>query len=353
MTVDEVQQRLQAFYDTREAGLSRPRVSDTTLLGSGFETDVFAFTLQTERAGAEESQDLVLRVYAGEDVSEKAGREFNAMSRLHKTGYPVPQVLVLQRDPAPLGRPFMIMERIHGVSLESACWSASEERRQELAALHFQWMARLHALEGNTLLPDSPLADSRDPYDFIDHEISMLSDLFQRLERREPPSLREALCWLHSRRALVPCERLSVIHGDFHRGNVLIDAEGALVVIDWSNVRLADYRTDVAWTRLILSIIRRVTGLPDESDAEARMYERFAGKPVTQIEVFEVIACTKLLLSVLISLQFGAARQGMRPEAEALMRRDAEATKYAAALLQERTGLKMPDLQDALSALLG
>jgi aminoglycoside phosphotransferase (APT) family kinase protein len=353
MTSDEIQQRLQAFYDTGMTSVRHPRVADVVLLGSGYETDVFAFTLQTRSSeGAEESQALVLRVYAGEDVSEKAEREFDAMNRLRKIEYPVPQVLALQRDWTPLGRPFLIMERIHGVSLDSACWSATLEQRQELQTLHFQLMVRLHALEGKAILPDSPLAASRDPYNFIDHEIAMLSELLQRLEGREPPSLHEVLRWLHSRRESLLCARLSVIHGDFHRNNILIDTEGAPVVIDWSNVRLADYRTDLAWTRLILSIIRQVTSLPDDSEAELRMYEECAGKPVTQIEIFEAIACTRLLLSVLISLQFGAARQGMRPEAEALMRRDTEATFHAATLLQERTGLKMPDLEEALSLLL-
>lgn len=353
MNEDEVQQRLQAFYDAGEMGHSHPRVSDVTLLGSGFETDVFAFVLETKREGMKESQAFIMRIYGGEGVAEKAGREFDAMGRLREAGYPVPQVLALQRGAAPLGRPFVIMERIFGSSLETACRSASAERREELQALHFQLMVRLHALEGPALLPDSPLAASRDPYDFIDYEMTILSDLLGRLEGREPPSLREALRWLGSRRATVPCERLSIIHGDFHRNNILIGADGAPVVIDWSNVRLADYRTDVAWTRLISSIIRSAMGQADEGDAELRMYEQFAGKPVTEIEVFEVAACTRLLTSVLISLQFGSAREGMRPEAEALMRRDAAPTRYAATLLQERTNRKMADLEDTLSALFG
>ena len=68
------------------------------------------------------------------------------------------------------------------------------------------------------------------------------------------------------------------------------------------------------------------------------------------IEYFEVAACTRLLTSTLISLQFGAAGQGMRPGAEALMRRNHDFMKYVAALLQKRTGLEMPDLEDTLSA---
>ena len=53
--------------------------------------------------------------------------------------------------------------------------------------------------------------------------------------------------------------------------------------------------------------------------------------------------------STLLSLQFGAAGQGMRPGAEALMRRNPDLMMYGAALLQRRTGLKMPDLEATLS----
>jgi hypothetical protein len=70
------------------------------------------------------------------------------------------------------------------------------------------------------------------------------------------------------------------------------------------------------------------------------------------IDYFAVVACTRLLLSVLLCLRHGAARQGMRPGAEALMRRDGGGNKHVAARLQALTGRKMPDLDDALSALL-
>jgi hypothetical protein len=74
---------------------------------------------------------------------------------------------------------------------------------------------------------------------------------------------------------------------------------------------------------------------------------------VPMIEYFEVAACTRLLTSALLSHQFGAARQGMRPGAEARMRRGDEFMSSVATLLQERIGRKMPDLEDALSAPLG
>ncbi|HZO88914.1 MAG TPA: phosphotransferase [Chthonomonadaceae bacterium] len=344
-TIAEIQRGLQAVYDSEETGQGRFGVSEVTLLGSGFETDVFAFTLTDRDRGA---QDLILRVYAGEGASEKAAREFVAMSRLRPSGYPVPQILLLRSDPSPLGRPFVIMERIHGVSLGASYWSASGAQRQDLQALLCRLMVELHELNGSAILPDSPLADSQAPSLFLDHELSNLFTLLHRLEGREPSSLRGVLAWLSSRRSTVSCEHLAVVHGDFHPNNVLLRADGAPYVIDWSNVRLADYRTDLAWTWLINRLVLRATAQPDGGETELRLYERLAGKAVAQIEFFEVIASTRLLLSVLISLRFGAARQGMRPEAEALMRRDADQMQYVAALLQERTGITMSDVENAL-----
>jgi aminoglycoside phosphotransferase (APT) family kinase protein len=343
----EVQRGLQEFYRSGAAG--RRRVGAVTLLGSGFETEIFAFSLAGSRAGEGDAQELILRLYAGEGAPGKAAHEFAAMRRLRQAGYPVPRVRALDAAGAPLGRPMLIMERIQGVSLGPSYWSGDAGQRREAESLLYRLMADLHALEGRRILPDSPLAGARDPYAFLDHELAFLAALLTRLDGREPPSLRTALDWLVSHRPGFPCERLAVVHGDFHPNNVLLQADGTPIVIDWSNARLGDPRADLAWTRLIT----RAADSPGGGAAALRRYGERAGTPVTGIEYFEAAACVRLLLSVLISLQFGAARQGMRPEAEALMRRDADHMLYVAALLQARTGTKMPDLEDALAGLLG
>ncbi len=239
------------------------------------------------------------------------------------------------------------MERVHGTSLGRDYWSASGAYRLELYDLLCHLMVRLHALEGSAILPGSPLAGSRDPYASIDRDLTSLSALLDRFAGAEPPSLRAGLDWLTARRSSVPCERLAVLHGDFHPNNVLVRPDGAGIVIDWSNVRLGDYRSDLAWTRLLT----RSDDQPDAGEAELRLYEQRAGAKIDGIDYFEAAACTRLLASVLLSLRFGAARQGMWPEATALMRRDAEPMlRYAAALLQRHIKKEMPDLEDALRA---
>jgi aminoglycoside phosphotransferase (APT) family kinase protein len=354
-TVAQVQRGLQRYFRSAETGFSKPQVSDVSLLASGFEADAYAFTLKA--GGAPEAHDFVLRLYAGEGAAEKAGREFAAMGRLRDAGYPVPRVLPLDQERSTFGRPFMVMERIRGSSLAASYELASPDRQQELQYLHCRLMVQLHALHPADILPNLPPDGTSHPSGFIERELSWLDELLGQLEGGEPLSLRRVLDWLAAHGSQIHCERLSVIHGDFHANNVLLRADGAPFVIDWSNARLADYRTDLAWNRLLMRsdprFLRDETGWNGDWPTMLRTYERLAGREAPMIDTFEVIAGTRLLLSVLNSLQFGAARRGMRPGAEALMRRDTQFMTSVAALLQQRTGIRMSDLEDLRSALAG
>lgn len=340
MTDVEVQQCLQTVFDKQ----AHKHVSACALLAHGIEADIFAFTLQTEEI---KKQNLVLRLYAGEGIADKVVREFDAMRRLREVGYPVPRVLVFGNEESPFGRPFIVMEQIDGVPLASAYGSVSKERQQALQEGHWQLMAQLHALEEKAIIPDSPLADSDNTHQAMYNELSTLSDWLDNLEGKEPLSLRSVLSWLYDHHTTVSCEPLSVIHGDFHRNNILVRTDGALCVIDWSNVRLGDYRMDVAWTQLIAAVAGWDTG-----DTALLHYEKWAGKAVSGLEYFEVLVCLRLLLSTLNSLHFGSARQGLRPEAEEQLRRDATPMRFAASQLQQRTGVNTDDFEKFLKTLL-
>jgi Predicted aminoglycoside phosphotransferase len=273
------------------------------------------------------------------------------MRRLGEAGYPVPRVEGFGDAAAGFGRPFLVMERINGTSLEAAYWSAPEEQQAQCHTLHGALMVRLHALEGRAILPNSPLAQAAagDPYAAIDAEQATLAWQCDQLEGTEPRCLREALAWLSGRRATVACERPVVVHGDFHRNNVLLRAGGdggaSPVVIDWSNVRLADYRTDLAWTRLIASLAGSGGG-----PMNVALYERLAGRRVSDLSYFEVAACLRLLLSVLLILRFGASRQGLRPEVEVRTRNEADPARQVAGWLEQITGLPMRGFDAALTA---
>src|SRR5689334_10085921 len=83
-------------------------VTDFTPIADGWETEVYAFTLNT-------GEKLILRMYPGGSAAEKCAREFRVMQYLDGTGYPVPEVLLHTIDPTTTGKPFLIMRFIDGI----------------------------------------------------------------------------------------------------------------------------------------------------------------------------------------------------------------------------------------------
>jgi aminoglycoside phosphotransferase (APT) family kinase protein len=315
-------------------------VADVALLASGYDADIYAFKL-TGRDGPPLEQ--VLRVYGGEGAWEKAEREFTVLKRLREVGYPVPDARRLERDLD--GQPAVVMERIDGGTLDAAFWTAPEDERGALVELHVGLMARLHALDAGAILPGSPAAGGQDPERVAAERIAFLSRLLARFEGEEPASLRTALTWLEARAVRVPCPRAVVVHGDFHRNNVLVRSDGAAFVIDWANVRAGDPRAAVAWTRLFAS----AGAGPEQAQEIVRRYEERTGAPLGEMEWFEAAACLHVLGSTLAALRYGARRLGMRPEAEGLIRRGGgKFERWAAERLAELTGAASAQLQDAL-----
>ncbi|MGC4044613.1 MAG: phosphotransferase [Armatimonas sp.] len=298
----DLRRGLQAFYDAHGYAAPRQFVSEFVHLASGYEADVYAYTLESESS----REELVLRLFRGAEASAKPQREYEAMSSLRVAEYPVPCPSTLQSSNEALGSPFLVMERVQGHSLENNFWAGDATQRAEVHALHARLMAQLHAIEAGSILPHSPLLKRQDPFASFDTELAGLYQQFQRLEVDRWPSLTECLHWVEARRESAASKQLSVIHGDFHRNNILIrDSDKEPVVIDWSNIRLADYRFDLGWSRVIALLINRLSGLPDSELISLETYAQFSGKLAEHIELFEVMGCLRILFDALFSQNRG------------------------------------------------
>lgn len=331
VTPPTMQAALQVLYG------ANGRVGDVGLLASGFEADVFAFSVDTTSG----QSDVVARVYrgSGSRVNEKAAREFAVMRRLHILGYPVPRVSALSavsaRDDVQR-RPFIAMDRFRGRSLGPSYWSTDKESTQAARATLYGLMARLHRIDATRVI------STRDPPRLVlEHDLVGMDQTLENLGHAAPPSLSAAMQWLRDHAPSVRADRVGLVHGDFHYNNVLVNDDEAMFVIDWSNVRIADPRHDIAWLTIITS-----------GDRDIRAYEHDTGEAVTDLEFFEAIAALRLLLDTISTLTFGAARRGLGSELETRLRDSSHHTMTVAATLQDITHTPMPDLDDTLAALL-
>ena len=301
---------------------------------------MYSFAVEHGPAGKRRREELILRIYPGDDAHDKSAREFHGMSQLHKAGYPVPQVLILERENSPFGKPFVIMEKIEGQVLWPLLSRSPEEKKRELLTLFCKLFVQLHTLDWQPFMHDMARHDTGDPYTFVDRQ--------QREWRLALTGLPEVgflpvLEWLEARRDQVPCLQPSLIHWDYHPGNVLLRDDGSAVVIDWTQVEISDSRFDLAWTLLVGS-----HESAEWREIILREYERLAGARVEQLDYFDVAACTKRLASVYFSLSLGPEKLGMRPDAVTMMKQQMGAHKKVYDLLLERTGIRIAEVERLL-----
>jgi len=355
---DDMQSRLQTYCAAAFPTRQEVQISDLTAISSGWESDVYSFAVEYGPAGERRREDLILRIYPGDDAYDKSRHEFHAMSQLHKAGYPVPQVLVLERENSPFGKPFVIMERIKGRVLWPLLFGSTRRKRRELLTLFCKLFVQLHALEWRPFdrvysersrtAQDKPFAhdvaryDTGDPYIFVNR---WLETYHSYLARFPSPGFLPVMEWLEARRDQTPCLQPSPVHLDYHPENVLLRDDGSAVVIDWTQLEISDSRFDLAWTLVLVSSLEGA----EWRQRILQEYERLVGARVEQIAYFEVAACAKRLGSVVLSLAYGPEKFGMRPDAAAMMRQQMGALKRVYDLLLERTGIRVAEVEELLA----
>ncbi len=333
---------LQSYIDRALPDRPAAEASHLASLSTGWESDVYAFDLDWGVAGARQHEALVLRVYPGNDAYSKSQREFQGMKTLHAAGYPVPRVLALERDASPFGKPFLIMERIDGELLWPRMFGWPTPARKRKLALFCDLFVRLHRLDWR-LFADDPAAITRaGSYVFVD---GWLAEARSLLGRFNLPDAAAMLDWLQERRERVPCTQPAPVHLDFHPNNILLSRDGAVHVIDWTQIQASDPRFDLAWT-LVLVGSYESWAWRDRILAE---YERLWGAKIPELEWFEVAACGRRLFSVIVSLAAGPEALGMRPEAVGLMRKSFGSLRKVHELLADRTGLRLKDTERLLA----
>jgi aminoglycoside phosphotransferase (APT) family kinase protein len=337
----DMQSRLQIYCERAFPAKRGVRVSDLTSISAGWESDIYSFDVEHGSAEERQREALILRIYPGDDAHEKSAREFHGMRQLHTAGYPVPQVLILERENSPFGKPFVIMERIRGQMLWPLLFGSAGERQQELLTQFCDLFVRLHSLEWRPFVDDVSRYDTGDPYTFVDRGLTQFRHLLARFPQ---PGFLPVLEWLEARRDQAVCLRPAPIHMDFHPGNVLLRDDGSAVVIDWTGLDISDSRFDLAWTLLLVSTHE------DEEwrDLVLQEYERLAGIRVEQIAYFDVAACARRLFSIVLSLSEGPEKLGMRPGAVTMMKQQMGSIERVHDLLQERTGIRVSEVDRLL-----
>ncbi|TBH21824.1 phosphotransferase family protein [Thermus thermamylovorans] len=166
--------------------------------------------------------------------------EFRLLEAAHAHGVRVARPL--RYFPDLEDREAFLMERLEGESIGTRVVRRPElqRTRQGLPQAMAEELAKIHRIPQDRL-PPLPGPGEKPAHAWILEELYMDLDALE-----EPhPALEWGLRWLqdHPPRPLSPV----LVHGDFRIGNLMVDGEGLVAVLDWEFAHLGDPREDLAW----------------------------------------------------------------------------------------------------------
>lgn len=176
----------------------------------------------------------------GAAPSRAAGLDAEAvlMQRAHEAGVPSPKVLYVLRPQDDLGTGF-IMDRVDGETIPRKILRDEQfaQARPKLARQLGGVLATIHGL------PEAQLPKLRHMTAAI--EISELMRDYRSLNWPKPV-FELALRWLRDHDP-GPSAQVTLVHGDFRHGNLMIGPDGVRAVLDWELAHFGDPMEDLGW----------------------------------------------------------------------------------------------------------
>jgi aminoglycoside phosphotransferase (APT) family kinase protein len=182
---------------------------------------------------------------------ESLGRteEARLLTHLGAVGLPVPGVLCSDGAASEVGRPYLVVERVEGLTAVGPLLRDPryEQRRDALAG---QLAGILGDLQRAPLPAEGFAPGDLTPDAVAGHEVERWSRALASIRPGPGDVLGRAAAWLARREPPRP-ERVVMVHGDYRTGNVVYGLGGIRAVLDWEMAHPGDPVEDVVWAALV------------------------------------------------------------------------------------------------------
>ncbi len=235
---------------------------------------------------------------AGSVLETDRRLEFAILSALSDTSVPVPRVRWLDADGSRLGRPSIVMDLADGICDYMALnGDRPLDRRLAIAHRLYDRLADIHRLDWRALGLDKVLDDPGNraapvALDYWEAEL-------RRVQLEPEPELELVIAWLRERAS--ENAAVTLVHGDFKPGNVLMQGDEVTLVLDWETAHLGDPLEDIGWvTNPLRASEHRIPGVWEPSDLIERWSARtgFTADPAA-VRWWNVLANFKQAMTVL------------------------------------------------------
>ncbi len=244
----------------------------------GWSHETWLFDASWTANGEPHSQGFCLRRDPGNALLRQMsdlGEQFKVLRCLEATDVPAPKVYFYEEDPAVLGAPALLMEKVPGVCPSPwgragrEFYAAAAERgvlplsfTDSLAAIHnADWKA-----VGLDFLGVPELGDA-----FARSEIAKWRQLIEQSGHPGHPILADLIGWLEANAPST--DRLTLVHGAYRTGNVLIEDDRVSAVLDWELQVIGDPMYDVAY--MLTELNREGTDLLSNAVPRDVFFDRY------------------------------------------------------------------------------
>ncbi|MFO1198438.1 MAG: phosphotransferase family protein [Burkholderiaceae bacterium] len=245
---EDLARGLAADWRRRRPEARDARVEALARIFGGASRETWRFALRETLGGHEQLHRLILRRDPHASlIDTERRREFAAYRAFEDSDVPVPRTWWLEEDPAVLGGPFFVMDAIEG------CEAAPMKLMQPPYLEHHEAIARQKwTILGRITRADPArlggCVDEVDAAHAWRRELDHWSALVERDALEPQPVAQAAIRWLR-RHPPPPTQRVSIVHGDYRTGNLLVAPDGTLrAVLDWEMVHLGDPLEDLGWS---------------------------------------------------------------------------------------------------------
>ena len=246
---DEVCQRLERFLARRMSQPGTVKVDNYQVIAGGYSRHMARFTAHCDGL----SRNLIMRadpVDANVTIDSDRTREWALLQALTEGAeVPMPRALYFDEDGSELGSKTIILEAVQGHSLLAEIRGEASPLVADPVDAFAELAARIHQTDLAQLPKEIEQPASWE--DYIDGRIEeWRKSEAQQVERN--PLFRYMAGWLEDNRPEPAPLRL--LHGELQPSNIMVDARGQLLAVDWEMARVGDPREDLGWCTWVESM---------------------------------------------------------------------------------------------------
>ena len=247
---DLTEERIAAYIASRLPDAREVSVDSLFRIPGGASRETYRMRVRYQAAdGLDVEQRMILRRDPPASLIDTERHiEYAAYDAFHGTAVPVPRMLWLEQDSAPLDYPFFVAEEITGFEASPGALLGPPYVANRVKLGRRKWTilgeisrADPEALGLTKVMP--PVA----PEDCWKRELGYWEGVLDEDEITPQPIIRAAIRWLRANPP-PPAQKISVVHGDYRTGNFLYDTKGEIHgILDWEMAHLGDPLEDLGW----------------------------------------------------------------------------------------------------------